>query len=64
LIDVSSESLAVRHVEAVTRANDPTRTAAKQASRKAGKHNKICIEAPSATMAASAPAPAFMKAGS
>jgi hypothetical protein len=41
LAEVSWESLTVRHVEPVTRANEPDPDGAKQASRKAGKHNEV-----------------------
>jgi len=36
------------------RYREPDLDGAKEASRKAGKHNKVCIEGPGATMAASA----------
>jgi hypothetical protein len=64
LAEVSWESLTVRHVEPVTRANEPDPDGAKQASRKAGKHNEVYNAGLGATVAASGPAPAFMKAGS
>jgi transposase len=52
--DVSWESLAVRHVEAVANANelDPDNT--KKKSRETGKYKKVCITDPDATMATSA----------
>jgi transposase len=48
--DVSWESLAVRHVEALAEANDED-TAAERNSRKTGKHKKVCITDPDASMA-------------
>jgi transposase len=48
--DVSWESLAVRHVDAVAEANDEGVTAERD-SRKTGKHKKVCITDPDATMA-------------
>jgi len=50
--DVSWESLAVRHVDAVAEANDDGVTA-ERASRKTGKHKKVCITDPDASMATS-----------
>jgi transposase len=48
--DVSWESLAVRHVDAVAEANDEG-VAAERDSRKTGKHKKVCITDPDASMA-------------
>jgi transposase len=48
--DVSWESLAVRHVEALAEANDEDR-AAERNSRKTGKHKKVCLTDPDASMA-------------
>jgi hypothetical protein len=49
---VSWESLAVRHVEAVAEANDDA-AAAERDSRKTGKHKKVCVTDPDASMATS-----------
>ena len=49
--DVSWESLAVRHVEAVAAANPPEDEEAERRSRKTGKYKKVCITDPDATMA-------------
>jgi transposase len=48
--DVSWESLAVRHVDAVAEANDNGVTAERD-SRKTGKHKKVCVTDPDASMA-------------
>jgi len=48
--DVSWESLAVRHVDAVAEANDDGVTAERD-SRKTGKHKKVCVTDPDASMA-------------
>jgi transposase len=48
--DVSWESPAVRHVEALAEANDED-TAAERNSRKTGKHKKVCITDPDASLA-------------
>jgi transposase len=48
--DVSWESLAVRHVDAVAEANDEG-VAAERDSRKTGKHKKVCTTDPDASMA-------------
>ena len=48
--DVSWESLAVRHVDAVAEANDEGVTAERD-SRKTGKHKKVCVTDPDASMA-------------
>ena len=48
--DVSWESLAVRHVDAVAEANDDGVTAERD-SRKTGKHKKVCLTDPDASMA-------------
>lgn len=48
--DVSWESLAVRHVDAVAEANDDGVTVERD-SRKTGKHKKVCITDPDASMA-------------
>ena len=50
--DVSWESLAVRHVDAVAEANDEG-AAAERESRKTGKHKKVCVTDPDASMATS-----------
>ena len=50
--DVSWESLAVRHVEAVAEANEDA-SAAERDSRKTGKFKKVCVTDPDATMATS-----------
>jgi hypothetical protein len=52
--DVSWESLAVRHVEAVGEANDPPADEVEKASRKTGKYKKVCTTDPDATMATTA----------
>jgi transposase len=52
--DVSWESLAVRHVEAVTNANVPNADDAKKETQKAGKFKKICVTDPDASMATTA----------
>lgn len=48
--DVSWESLAIRHVEAIAEANDEDR-AVERDSRKTGKHKKVCVTDPDASMA-------------
>jgi transposase len=48
--DVSWESLAVRHVDAVAEANDDSVTTERD-SRKTGKHKKVCVTDPDASMA-------------
>lgn len=48
--DVSWESLAVRHVDAVAQANEEGRTEERD-SRKSGKHKKVCVTDPDASMA-------------
>lgn len=48
--DVSWESLAIRHVDAVAEANEDGATA-ERTSRKTGKHKKVCITDPDASMA-------------
>jgi transposase len=48
--DVSWESLAVRHADAVVEANDDGVTAERD-SRKTGKHKKVCVTDPDASMA-------------
>jgi len=48
--DVSWESLAVRHVEAVAEANEDA-SVAERDSRKSGKFKKVCVTDPDATMA-------------
>lgn len=48
--DVSWESLAVRHVEAVAEANEDA-SIAERDSRKSGKFKKVCVTDPDATMA-------------
>ena len=48
--DVSWESLAVRHVDAVADANEDG-AAAERDSRKTGKHKKVCVTDPDASMA-------------
>ncbi|MCJ8521060.1 transposase [Pseudorhizobium tarimense] len=50
--DVSWESLAVRHVEAVAEANEDA-SVAERDSRKTGKFKKVCVTDPDATMATS-----------
>jgi hypothetical protein len=52
--DVSWESLAVRHVEAVGEANDAPADEVEKASRKTGKYKKVCTTDPDATMATTA----------
>jgi len=54
LAEMLWESLTVRHVEPVARANEPDPDGAKQVSQKAGKHNKLCNAGLGATVAASA----------
>lgn len=50
--DVSWESLAVRHVDAVgTENGDAEATAAERASRQSGKYKKVCVTDPDASMA-------------
>lgn len=49
--DVSWESLAVRHVDAVGEANVEDATAEERNSRKTGKHKKVCVTDPDASMA-------------
>lgn len=50
--DVSWESLAVRHVDAVgTENGDTEATAAERASRQSGKYKKVCVTDPDASMA-------------
>jgi transposase len=50
--DVSWESLAERHVDAVgTENGDPEATAAERASRQSGKYKKVCVTDPDASMA-------------
>jgi transposase len=51
--DVSWDSLAARHVEAVSKANDDPEAAVRK-SRKTGKFKKVCITDPDASMATSA----------
>jgi transposase len=48
--DVSWEGLAVRHIEAVSKANEDGEAAARK-SRKTGKFKKVCVTDPDATMA-------------
>lgn len=48
--DVSWESLAVRHVDAVSEANEDV-SVAQRDSRKSGKFKKVCVTDPDATMA-------------
>jgi IS5 family transposase len=50
--DVSWESLAVRHVDAIAEANEDEAT--KRNSRKTGKYKKVCVTDPDASMATSA----------
>jgi hypothetical protein len=52
--DVSWESLAVRHFEAVAKANELDPGDAKKESRETDKYKKVCITDPDATMATSA----------
>ena len=53
--DVSWESLAVRHVEAVSRENEtPEDDEAEKVSRKTGKYKKVSVTDPDATMATTA----------
>jgi transposase len=52
--DVSWESLAVRHVEAVSRANEAPEDAAKKVSRQTGRYKKMSVTDPDATMATTA----------
>src|SRR3954451_13308097 len=53
--DVSWESLAARHVEAVSRANDETDgEEAEKRGRQTGRYKKVCLTDPDATMATSA----------
>ena len=52
--DVSWESLAVRHIEAVTEANELNPDDAEKKSRETGKYKKVCITDPDATMATNA----------
>ena len=52
--DVSWESLAVRHVEAVAKANELDTDDAEKESRETGKYKKVCITDPDARMATSA----------
>jgi transposase len=52
--DVSWESLAVRHVEAVSRENEAPEDEAEKVSRKTGKYKKVSVTDPEATMATTA----------
>jgi hypothetical protein len=52
--DVSWESLAARHVEAVSRANDHADEEAEKRGRQSGRYKKVCLTDPDATMATSA----------
>jgi transposase len=52
--DVSWESLAVRHVEVVSREHEAAPDEAEKVSRKSGKYKKVCTTDPDATMATSA----------
>ena len=52
--DVSWESLAVRHVEVVSREHETTADEAEKVSRKSGKYKKVCTTDPDATMATTA----------
>ena len=52
--DVSWESLAVRHVEAVSRENEAPEDEAEKVSRKTGKYKKVSVTDPDATMATTA----------
>ena len=52
--DVSWESLAVRHIGAVAKANELNPDDAEKKSRETGKYKKVCITDPDATMATSA----------
>jgi len=52
--DVSWESLAVRHVEVVSREHEAAPDEAEKVSRKSGKYKKVCTTDPAATMATSA----------
>jgi transposase len=52
--DVSWESLAVRHIEAVAKANELNPDDAEKKSRETGKYKKVCITDPDATMATNA----------
>lgn len=51
--DVSLDSLAVRHVEAVSEANEDAQAALRK-SRKTGKFKKVCVTDPDASMATDA----------
>ena len=52
--DVSWESLAVRHVEAVNRENEAPEDEAQKISRQTGKYKKVSVTDPDATMATTA----------
>jgi transposase len=51
--DVSWDSLAVRHADAVTEANEDDADAAERNRRQTGRHKKVCTTDPDATMATS-----------
>jgi hypothetical protein len=52
--DVSWESLAVRHVEVVSREHEAAPDEAEKVSRKSGKYKKVSVTDPDATMATTA----------